>query len=59
MGYSPRCLRESDMTERTHTHTHTHTHGVTSLQMVSRSWRLLLVACGQEVKRGGQWGKPH
>ena len=25
MGYSPRGLRESDMTEHTHTHTHTHT----------------------------------
>ena len=26
MGYSPRGLRESDMTEHTHTHTHTRSH---------------------------------
>ena len=26
VGYSPYCLKESDMTEATYTHTHTHTH---------------------------------
>ena len=25
VGYSPYCLKESDMTEATYTHTHTHT----------------------------------